>query len=85
MSSRFVSLTGVAIFLISFQSVPAFAQVDLSGQWAAINQSDAKTRGPGPDLMDQTAIPLNEEGRAVAASYSSVSYTHLTLPTILRV
>ena len=52
MSSRFVSLTGVAIFLISFQSVPAFAQVDLSGQWAAINQSDAKTRGPGPDLME---------------------------------
>ena len=78
MSSRFVSLTGAAILLsLSLKPVPAFAQVDLSGQWGAINQSDARTRGPGPDLMDQTTVPLNAEGKAVAASYS---YSTISMP-----
>lgn len=53
-----------------FTAVPAFAQVDLSGQWQVINQADSRTRGPGPDLADYLGIPLNDEGRAVALSYS---------------
>ena len=52
-------------------TIPAFAQVDLSGQWAALNHNDNLTRGPGPDLVDYTGLPLNDEGRAVGLSYSS--------------
>jgi len=51
-------------------TAPAFAQIDLSGQWQAINQQDAHTRGPGPDLADYTGIPLSDEGRKVAVSYN---------------
>ena len=74
MSRRFVSLAGAALLAVS---APAYAQVDLSGQWAALNMNDARTRGPGPDLMDQTTIPLNDEGKAVAASYS---YSTISMP-----
>jgi hypothetical protein len=49
----------------------AFAQADLTGQWAAINQSDSFIRGPGPLLGDYTGLPLNDEGRSVGLSYSS--------------
>jgi hypothetical protein len=53
-----------------FASAPASAQIDLSGQWQAINQQDAHARGPGPDLVDYTGIPLTAEGKAVALSYN---------------
>jgi len=76
MSMKFVRLAGAAVLLMGSMK-PAYAQVDLSGQWAALNMNDARTRGPGPDLMDQTTIPLNEEGRAVAASYS---YSTISMP-----
>jgi hypothetical protein len=58
-------------------SAPAFAQVDLAGQWQTINHLEARTRGPGPDLGDYLGIPLNDEGRAAALtfSYSMVSMT----------
>jgi len=49
----------------------ASAQIDLTGQWAAINQQDNMARGPGPDLADYTGLPLNDEGRAVALAYTS--------------
>jgi hypothetical protein len=53
-----------------FAAVPAFAQIDLSGDWAAVLQSDAMTRISGPDLVDYTGLPLSAEGRAVAISYN---------------
>jgi hypothetical protein len=51
-------------------STPVLAQVDLAGQWQTINHLEARTRGPGPDLADYLGIPLNDEGRAVALSFS---------------
>src|SRR6185295_7545988 len=74
---RSVSLAGAAIFWTLFSAAPASAQVDLSGQWGAINQSDARTRGPGPDLADYLAVPLNDEGRAAALAYS---YSVISMP-----
>jgi hypothetical protein len=73
-----VLLASAAIFVtVSCIAVPAFAQIDLSGQWQAINQSDVRTRIPGPDLADYTGIPLNDAGRAVALSYS---YSTISMP-----
>jgi len=50
---------------------PAFAQVELSGSWAARNNEDAMERGAGPYAVDYTGLPLNDEGRARALSYSA--------------
>ena len=50
-------------------SLPAFAQVDLSGSWASKNHEDALERGAGPNPGDFTGIPFNDAGRAKAMSY----------------
>jgi hypothetical protein len=71
-------LSGAALFsMLSLATAPAFAQVDLQGQWQSINQNDAHLRGPGPDLVDYTGLPLNDEGRAAALAfnYSMISMT----------
>ena len=51
-------------------AVPASAEVDLSGSWAARNHEDSQLRFPGPLAVDYTGLPLNEGGRARALSYS---------------
>ena len=62
-------VAGAALFVgLSFTALPASAQIDLMGQWQAINQQDAHTRGPGPDLADWTGMPLNAEGKALSVS-----------------
>lgn len=58
-------------------SVPASAQVDLTGKWASRSGQDAMERGPGPDPVDYLGLPLNDEGRARALSYN---YSMLSLP-----
>lgn len=63
-------LIAATLFLTSIAS-PAFAQFDLSGQWQALNQQDAMNRGPGPDLGDYTGLPINDEARSVALSYTA--------------
>src|SRR5262245_51768730 len=65
--------TGMSIAAVLWLLAPpgAFAQVDLSGQWGAINQQDNMTRGAGPDLADYTGLPINDEARTAALSYTS--------------
>ena len=64
-------IVAAALFLAaSFAAAPAFAQIDLSGQWEAINHSDNVARIPGPNLADYTGLPLNAEGREMAISYN---------------
>ena len=78
MSARLLTRTGLAVLITaSLWPGRASAQVDLSGQWAPIISGDAKFRGPGPDLGDQAAIPLNEEGRAFTYAYS---YSTISMP-----
>lgn len=70
--STLIRIASAAIFaFVTPMTGSVFAQVDLSGQWAAINQQDNMTRGPGPDLADYTGLPINEEARVAALSYSS--------------
>jgi hypothetical protein len=49
--------------------VPAFAQIDLAGQWAARAHQDWEERGPGPEAVDYLGLPINAEGRAKALAY----------------
>src|SRR6185503_16815070 len=60
-----------AALLLTSMAGPAFAQFDLAGQWQALNQQDAMNRGPGPDLGDYTGLPINDEARSVALSYTA--------------
>ena len=50
-------------------SLPAFAQVDLSGVWADRITEDAYERSGGPPLGDYQGIPLNDAGRMKADSH----------------
>jgi hypothetical protein len=58
-------------------SVPAFAQLDLSGTWTPLYQEDQPERIPGPELVDYLGIPINPEARQWALSWDP---DRLTLP-----
>jgi hypothetical protein len=60
----------LAVLFAAIAAAPAFAEIDLSGQWNAINHQEAMGRGPGPDLADYTGLPINEEAR-----YQGLAYT----------
>jgi len=50
-------------------SVPALAQVDLTGVWQPAFHEDNDERGQGPDLVDFAGLPINEAGRQWALSW----------------
>jgi hypothetical protein len=64
-----------AIMIVA--ATPAFAQVDLSGTWATRNHEDWLDRFYGPDVLDLTGLPINDDARARALRYSP---SLLTLP-----
>src|ERR1019366_6376823 len=57
--------------------LPAFAQVDFSGEWAPRFYEDQPERVPGPELGDYLGIPLNEAGRMRGDTWSA---SLMTLP-----
>jgi cyclase len=57
--------------LLLATAAPAFAQRDLSGNWAALYHEDQPHRIPGPDLGDYTGLPLNDAGRLKADSWDA--------------
>jgi hypothetical protein len=62
-------LMAAALFL----SIPAFAQVDLSGNWVSRQHEDWQERGPGPEVVDYLGLPINDEARQRALTYSASS------------
>src|SRR5215470_17521123 len=52
-------------------AAPAFAQVDLSGQWAARYHEDQEHRIPGPELGDYLGLPINDAARLKADSWDA--------------
>ena len=50
-------------------ALPALAEIDISGSWAAINDEDSMERGAGPNPADWAGLPLNEAGKAKVLSY----------------
>ena len=57
--------------LVLVSAASARAEVDLSGSWAARNHEDLMERVPGPYAVDYTGLPLNDEARERALSYSA--------------
>ena len=69
---------------VSFAACPTPAQLPRGSQFAAAVDLPGIVAGYPPPLVTAAAPPSIIGIRGVAA-YTSVSYTHLTLPTILRV
>src|SRR4029079_1857707 len=63
---RTAVLLSLAMLLIS---VPARAQIDLSGNWAVRLHEDHQDRADGPEPVDYLGLPLNQEGRARALAH----------------
>ena len=66
----------VTLVALSF-GAQALAEVDLSGSWIKRTHEDWQEEGDGPDLGDYTGLPINDDARTRALSYSGSS---LALP-----
>jgi len=70
--SQFVAL--VLFLFVTLISVPAFAQIDFSGQWGQRYYEDQEERAPGGELGDYTGLPLNEAARMRAETWDAAIY-----------
>jgi hypothetical protein len=50
---------------------PAWAQIDISGEWAPRVHEDQPHRVPGPELGDYTGLPINPAARQKASSWDA--------------
>jgi hypothetical protein len=67
--SKLQSCMVLTVLLVA--AAPARAQLELSGSWAARNHEDGLERGAGPYAVDYTGLPLNDDAREKALSYSA--------------
>jgi len=63
--------TALLFLVVAFIATPAFAQLDLAGEWARDNHEDQPHRAPGAELGDYTGIPINEAARSKAESWDA--------------
>ncbi|MGP0075442.1 MAG: MBL fold metallo-hydrolase [Bryobacteraceae bacterium] len=61
--------------LIALACSPAFAQLDLSGEWASRYTWDYLERLPGPELGDYLGLPINNAARLKANSWEASTQT----------
>ena len=64
----FTAACAVALLLTA---APAFAQVDIAGEWATRTNEDQPHRAPGADLGDYTGIPINAAARQKASVWDA--------------
>src|SRR5881392_2651894 len=65
------------VLLVVLLTVPAFAQVDPSGEWAPRFHEDQPERIPGPEIGDYLGLPINDAARLRADSWDA---SLMTLP-----
>ena len=63
--------SSITIAIAVLVGVPAFAEIDLSGNWSTRQHQDWQDRNPGPEAVDYIGLPINDEARARALSYSA--------------
>jgi hypothetical protein len=68
---RAAAIVALTLLTLAGAGRSASAQVELSGSWAARNHEDGMERGPGPYAVDYTGLPINDDARAKALSYSA--------------
>jgi hypothetical protein len=71
---RGVQRTAIIVSLLlglMFIAVPAFAQMDFSGEWNPIFYEDQPERVAGPEIGDYTGIPITDAARVRADSWKA--------------
>jgi len=66
-----------AVLILVLALVPAFAQIDLSGEWNPVFHEDQPERIPGPEIGDYLGLPITDAARLRAAAWDAEI---LTLP-----
>jgi hypothetical protein len=66
-----MKIVSALFLLLTVMTVSGLAQMDLAGQWEALQHSDWIDRGPGPDIGDYTGLAINEGARSVALGYTA--------------
>src|SRR4051812_39629239 len=61
----------VLLVCILLLPMPAFAQVDFSGEWGPAYHEDRPERIPGPELGDYMGLPINDSARLAADSWDA--------------
>jgi len=74
---RLATILGSSLLAATVMTFPAFAQIDLAGEWAPLFHEDQPERGPGPEIGDYLGIPLNDAARLRADSWDA---SILTVP-----
>lgn len=67
----------IAVAVMTLIALPAFAQVDLSGEWAPRFHEDQPERLAGPEIGDYLGLPINDAARLRGDSWDAAI---LTLP-----
>ena len=65
MNYRIPTRVMIALVLVA---APAYAQVDIEGNWAARQHEDAPERGGGPEIGEYQGLPINDAARKVEAT-----------------
>ena len=59
------------VLLAALYAGQAFAQVDISGDWASRVHEDQPHRAPGAELGDYTGLPINDAARQKASHWDA--------------
>jgi hypothetical protein len=70
----------VAAALLLGNAVPAAAQIDIAGEWAARVHEDQPHRVPGAELGDYSGLPINEAARQKARSWDAQRAPYRSYP-----
>jgi len=67
--ARLALLAGPALLFVA--SIPAKAQIDLTGEWAPRFSEDQPERIPGPEIGDYLGLPINDAARFKADTWDA--------------
>src|SRR4051812_40316583 len=65
----------VLLLALTLFSLPAAAQIDLSGEWLQRFYEDQPERGPGPSVGDYLGLPINDDARFRADAWAASTFT----------
>jgi hypothetical protein len=68
-------LAGVAALMMTLVVVPAYAQVDIEGNWAVRQHEDAPERGGGPEIAEYQGLPINDAARKHGEAWNASIWT----------
>src|SRR5256885_429816 len=76
-ANRAIVIGPLLLLVVLLASIPAFAQIDFTGEWAPRFFEDQPERVPGPELADYLGLPITDAARLRADSWEG---SMLTLP-----